>query len=312
MKNVIEMFEKVGYIPTYEIKDAETKEWASNEISKMKPEIAMLICEDYALVNEIASENKETSFGAVNVACPKCVENAKKAGADFVVSAAFDKDIAKAAKELEIAYLPICQTLKEIADANKNGIATVGFYPSLAGSKKSLDIIARHFKNIKLVVFGENDKTEIGDIISKLFVSAVSLYRNIEDTKSAEDFYKDAELAVTGYETFHVGINTESSEAAFALATELNSLLDLPIIKGPTGNFFVGSDIEIMKSFYRGANGHIAIRTNSVPCAMYRFEKRGFKFDMSTAYYINGGIYTIYLDEAKEFGGFAVHLLQKK
>lgn len=306
----------VGYIPMYRVKDAEATKWVIEEIGEKKIEVAMILTEDYDAFAEITKNCPDTYVGAASVMCAGCFKTAMAAGAAFVVSPCFDEKIAEAALENDILYMPICQSFAELSAALNKGIDTASYYPSLCGGVASLEIIARHFPNAKLVVMGEREGSVLGDIISKTYVSALGLYRGNPETEefvSADDFIANAEKAVTGYETFHIGVNTPSSEDAFALATELNNLLGLPIKKGPTGNFFVGTDIEVMKSFYRGTNGHIAIRTNSVPCAMYRFAKKGYQWDMDTAWYVeDGSILTIYIDEAIEFGGFALHLLQKK
>ena len=72
---------------------------------------------------------------------------------------------------------------------------------------------------------------------------------------------------------------------------------------------FASSGIEVMKSMFKGKNGHIAIRTNSVELAVAELAKKGFAYDESSAKYKNGRMAVAYLKD--EFGGFAVHLLQK-
>ena len=64
-----------------------------------------------------------------------------------------------------------------------------------------------------------------------------------------------------------------------------------------------------MKTAGKGEMGHIAVRTNSIGIAAAEMEKRGFQLDMETAKYKNGRMTAVYLKE--DFGGFAVHLLQK-
>ena len=72
---------------------------------------------------------------------------------------------------------------------------------------------------------------------------------------------------------------------------------------------FVTSGIEVMKSMFKGKNGHIAVRTNSVALAVAELEKNGFVCDMETAKYKGERMTAVYLKD--EIGGFAVHLLQK-
>ena len=93
-----------------------------------------------------------------------------------------------------------------------------------------------------------------------------------------------------------------------AVCGTLNDAFGLPIKEGNSSNF-ASSAIEVMNSNYLGANGHVAIRTNSVPRALADLEAKGFKADMSTAKYKGEKMIAVYLEN--EIGGFAFHLLQK-
>ena len=76
-----------------------------------------------------------------------------------------------------------------------------------------------------------------------------------------------------------------------------------------SSSVFAGSAIEVMKTPYLGAHGHIAIGTNYIERAIYHMELQGFEFDKETAKYKDGKLVAIYLKG--ELGGFAVHLVQK-
>ena len=65
-----------------------------------------------------------------------------------------------------------------------------------------------------------------------------------------------------------------------------------------------------MKAPYLGKNGHIAIRTNYLARAINYLEAQGVEFDYDTVKTnAKGAMTAIYLKA--EFGGFAVHLVQK-
>ena len=69
--------------------------------------------------------------------------------------------------------------------------------------------------------------------------------------------------------------------------------------------------VELMKSPYLGANGHIAIGTPDVAAAVADLEERGFRFNKESAKYkADGTLNAIYL--ADEICGFAVHLVGNK
>ncbi len=80
-------------------------------------------------------------------------------------------------------------------------------------------------------------------------------------------------------------------------------------VKPGNSSNFAGPSIEVMKSQYLGKNGHIAVRTNSIPAAVAELAKRGFEPDWDTAKKKGDKVTAVYLKG--EIGGFAVHLLQK-
>ena len=87
-----------------------------------------------------------------------------------------------------------------------------------------------------------------------------------------------------------------------------NDAFDFNVKQGNSSNF-ASTGVEVMKTMFKGKNGHIAIRTNSVELAVAELAKKGFAYDESSAKYKNGRMTVAYLKD--EFGGFAVHLLQK-
>lgn len=119
---------------------------------------------------------------------------------------------------------------------------------------------------------------------------------------------KQARSAALGFEVAHVGVNCEDADASLAICKKIDEAFGLGIKKGNSSNF-ASSGIEVMKSMYLGKNGHIAIRTNSVPLAVAELEKNGFVCDLNTAKYKGERMTAVYLKD--EIGGFAMHLLQK-
>ena len=108
----------------------------------------------------------------------------------------------------------------------------------------------------------------------------------------------------------HVGINSANEEEAREAAGLLNLLFGLPVKEG-NSSIFVSDGIEVYKTPYLGAHGHIAIGTPDVAAAVAELEARGFSFDRSTAKYKpDGTLNAIYIN--KEVCGFAIHLVGKK
>ena len=111
------------------------------------------------------------------------------------------------------------------------------------------------------------------------------------------------------FELVHVGINTGSPEEADRLAQLLSAMFNLTPRHGQKSEF-AGDYFECMKAPFLGANGHIAMRTDDLTAAVEELKGKGFSFRMETAAYNEAGkLKNIYLDG--EFGGFAIHILQK-
>lgn len=112
------------------------------------------------------------------------------------------------------------------------------------------------------------------------------------------------------YSLAHVGINAENEEEALRIAQMFGLVFGFEVKPG-NSSVFAGSGIEVMKTPYRGKNGHIAIGTPDVAAAKAELEARGFTFDPETAKFkADGTLNAIYLSE--EIGGFGVHLVGKK
>jgi 2-dehydro-3-deoxyphosphogluconate aldolase/(4S)-4-hydroxy-2-oxoglutarate aldolase len=106
----------------------------------------------------------------------------------------------------------------------------------------------------------------------------------------------------------HIGINQENGQEAEKTARILEALFGLPYQNGDA-SIFAGSQFEVMKSNFRGRNGHIAIGTANVQKAKTYLESKGILFDEKTAGYDSAGNLTvIYFKD--EIAGFAFHLLQ--
>lgn len=105
----------------------------------------------------------------------------------------------------------------------------------------------------------------------------------------------------------HMGIHCEDATAAKDLCDNLTSAFGLPAFEMPN-SFFVTGNVEVMKSPFRSAKGHIAIRTPNVELAVEDLAAKGFAVDMTTAAYQDGAMLSVYLEQP--FGDFAVHLLR--
>ena len=134
------------------------------------------------------------------------------------------------------------------------------------------------------------------------------------DAVKAKDWNKIKELTssavqlMLGLEIAHVGINSADEAEAMDTATKLCKLLGWTMKVG-NSSIFAGTGIEVMKTPFRGTNGHIGIKTNFIERAKNYLEIQGFEFDEESAVVKDGALKAIYIKG--EIGGFAIHLVQK-
>lgn len=267
-------------------------------------------------IKAVAESCPDMLVGAGTVITLEQCKKAIECGAKFIVSPGFDEEVVRWCVENGVAVTPGCVTPTEIMAAMKLGLNVVKFFPAgVYGGLSAMKALSGPFGGIKFIPTGGVNGQNIGEFIAAPFIHAVGgSWVCPKADIAAGNFDKITELcaqakeALLGFEVAHIGINCESADASMAVCEALNRAFSLPVKAGNSSNF-ASTGIEVMKSMYLGRNGHIAIRTNALPAAVAELEKRGFVCDPSTAKYKGERMTAIYLKE--EFGGFAVHLLQK-
>lgn len=267
-------------------------------------------------IKAVADNCPDMLVGAGTVLNLEQAKLAVSMGARFIVSPGFSEEVVAWCVENGIAVAPGCVTPSEIMSAKKYGLKMVKFFPAnVYGGLTALKNLAAPFGDMKFLPTGGVNSDNVGDFISAPFIHAVggSWVCPKADIAAGNwdkitELCRGARKAALGFEVVHVGINMPDADAAMSLAGELNKAFDLPAKDG-NSSVFASSGIEIMKKPYLGTNGHIAIRTNNIRLAVSVLERKGYAVLADSAKYKNGKLTAVYL--AGEFGGFALHLLQK-
>ena len=267
-------------------------------------------------IKAVAENCRDMLVGAGTVITLEQCKQAVECGAKFIVSPGFDEEVVRWCVENGIAVTPGCVTPSEIMAVMKLGLTVVKFFPAgVYGGLSAMKALSGPFGGIKFIPTGGVNGQNIGEFIAAPFIHAVGgSWVCPKADIAAGNFEKITELckqarsAALGFEVAHIGLNCEDAEVASAVCEKLNEAFALTVKDG-NSSMFASGGIEVMKSMYLGKNGHIAIRTNSVPLAIAELAKKGFVCDMTTAKYKGGRMVAVYLKD--EIGGFAVHLLQK-
>lgn len=235
--------------------------------------------------------------------------SAAGAGADYICLMYEPKEPYAEWKDIVPDVFPVCpDSVGETAELMRNGYSV--FYIEPKGLKGALETLWSLYKALPEAGFicgGRHSEKEIAALMPFYSVRTVCT-RAADSGEKAEKIAKDAFEAVLGFEFAHLGVNTESGEEADTLAQTFAETFGFDT--RDNGNSVYASDrIECMKFRQLGTLGHIGIRTNSAARAKEYLIRKGLTPVESTAKYRDGRLHNVYFQE--EFGGFAVHLLQK-
>jgi 2-dehydro-3-deoxyphosphogluconate aldolase/(4S)-4-hydroxy-2-oxoglutarate aldolase len=319
MNAILERLGQIGIIPVVKI------ERASDAVSLGKAliagdlpvaEITFRTAAAEDAIRCLAGELPELLVGAGTVLTVEQVKKALGAGAKFVVSPGFNPRVVEYCIERGVPVTPGISSPSEIEMALERGLEILKFFPAGAsGGLEFLKAIAAPYSGVQFIPTGGVEPANLREYLSFNRVhavggtwiareAAISAGRFEEITRLA----REAVAVAMSFEIVHLGLNETSSEKAMAQAVSLASLFSFPVKDG-NSSVFVGSGIEIMKSPYLGAHGHIAISTLSIPRAIAYLSRKGVGIRPETAKEKDGKTVAVYLD--REFCGFAAHLLQK-
>lgn len=267
-------------------------------------------------IRAVAHSCPEMLVGAGTVITPEQCRKAVEAGARFIVAPGFDEETVRWCVDHEVAVTPGVATPTEIMAAMRLGLRVMKFFPAnVYGGLSAMKALSGPFGGIRFIPTGGISAQNLGEYISAPFIHAVGgSWLCTKADIAAGNFDKitalcrEARETVLGFEVAHVGVNASSGDEALSVCKQLDAAFHFAPKNG-NSSCFAGSGVEVMKEPYLGKNGHIAVRTNSIPRAVAELEKRGFELDLDTVKRKGEKMVAVYLKQ--EFGGFAVHLLQK-
>ena len=317
--NAIERLGNVGIVPVVVIDDAGKAVPAANALfagSIDVMEITLRTAAGLDAIKAVAEGCPEMLIGAGTVLSLEKCKQSVEAGAKFIVSPGFNREMVEWCVENDIAVTPGCVTPTEIMAALELGVNIIKFFPAnIYGGPAAMKALAGPFGNVKFVPTGGINAQNVGEYGAMPFVHAVGgSWLCAKEDINSENYDKITALSaeavrdLMGFELAHLGINANDADESQEIMNKLSGAFGFEKKPGESSNFS-GAGFEVMKTVYLGKNGHIAIKTGNIQRAIYYLEKKGFKADPDTCKYKGDKMIAIYLKD--EFGGFAVHLLQK-
>lgn len=318
MSNVINELSKIGLVPVIKIDRAEdAKPLAKALIDGGLPcaEVTFRTACAKEAIAIIAKEYPDMIVGAGTVLTKNQVDDAIEAGAKFIVSPGLNPDIVRYCQERGCPVVPGINNPTGIEQALLLGINTVKFFPAeQSGGLNMIKAMSAPYGGVKFMPTGGVSPSNVNDYLafSKIFCCGGSWMVKPEmiaagDFDGITKLVRQAVDTMLGFKFRHIGINP-CNDTASSAANTLKSFFSFDLNE-TSKSIFAGTAFEMMNEKGPGTHGHIAIETNSVERAVYHLERRGVKFDYSTATYDDKGVMKfIYI--AEEINGFAYHLVQ--
>ena len=321
-KEVLNRISQIGIIPVIAIDDAAkavplARALVAGGLPAAEVTFRTAAAED--AIRAIAKEVPEMLLGAGTVLTRDQVDRALDAGCTFLVSPGFNPNITKYAIEKGALMIPGTKSPGEMEQAMELGLEVVKFFPAEAnGGVAFLKNVAGPYKNLKWMCTGGINAKNVNEYLAFNQITACGgtwmFKKGSEDLIKTENWdeitrlCREAVNTMLGFEVRHVGLNCANREEAAQVAQLFSKLFGFPYKAGNSSDFS-GIGVECNHYPKLGRLGHIAIGTNSTERAVAYLESQGVKFTDEYKTVKNGKLIAIYLDQ--DFGGFAVHLVQK-
>lgn len=318
-QEVLDRLANSGIVPVVVIEDVKDALPTANALLKGGVDVMEITLRTRAgldAIRAVAAGCPDMLVGAGTVLTLEQTKQCVDAGANFIVSPGFNAEQVKWCVENGVAVTPGCVTPSEIMAAMAMGVKVLKFFPAnIYGGLSAMKALSGPFGDVRFIPTGGVNGQNVSEYAAAPYVHAVGgswLCAKADIAAGSFDritaLCEEAVQSMMGFEVAHVGINTASGETSGTVADEFYSAFGFAKKPGGSSNF-AGGAIEVMKSMYLGANGHIAVRANNITRAISYLAKKGYAVDMDTAKYKGEKMIVVYLKH--EFGGFAVHLLQK-
>ena len=320
MNEVLEQIYRIGIVPVIALEDAkDARPLAEALIKGGLPcaEVTFRTAAAEEAIRIMAAEFPEMLVGAGTVLTTEQVDRAVGAGAKFIVSPGLNPEVVKYCVSKNIPVTPGCANPSDVEQAIACGLDVVKFFPAeAAGGLPMIKAMSAPYTQMKFMPTGGISEKNINEYLGfKKIIACGGTWMVKSDLIKAgafdkiEAMTKQAADTMLNFSIKHIGINAANEAESKEVAGRFADLLGTETKVG-NSSIFAGSLIEVMKTPYLGACGHIAIATTNVDRAVYHLERRGYKFNMETAKYdADGRMTVVYLEG--EIGGFAIHLVNR-
>ncbi|MBR1831904.1 MAG: bifunctional 4-hydroxy-2-oxoglutarate aldolase/2-dehydro-3-deoxy-phosphogluconate aldolase [Ruminiclostridium sp.] len=270
------------------------------------------------VISDMVKAYPDMLVGAGTVLTTEQCDRAIEAGAKFCVAPGLNPKVVERCLKKGVPFTPGVANGSQIEQAMELGLDFVKFFPAeQAGGLPYIKAISAPYASMKFMPTGGVNENNLNTYLAfkKIVCCGGSWIVPDKLVKAGKweeitALCRSAVNKMLGFDIAHIGLNCENEAEASDVASKFFNMFGWEQKVG-NSSIFSGSQIECMKSPFKGKNGHIAVATNSVRRAVYQLKHQGIEVDMSSAKYdADGRMTVVYLKD--EFGGFAVHLTERK
>lgn len=274
--------------------------------SQHAPQAIKLICE----------QMPNMLVGAGTVLTTIQAKEAKDAGAKFIITPGFNKEVVEWCLQEDMIIIPGVSSASEIELALSYGLTNVKFFPaqSSGGAQKIKDLSAP-YPMLSFIPTGGIGVHNMHEYLSLPNVAAIGgsfmLPNDAIVKKDWDTIRKCSEQAIASmlsYQVLHVGIHVDNQDESLNIAKLLCSMFHFQLYEKPKSNF-AGVGFEVMHKKGTADKGHVGIYTPYPERALYQLKSMGIhaKEDSITRNKKTKLINFVYLDI--EIAGFQIHLI---
>lgn len=268
------------------------------------------------VISDMTKAFPDMLVGAGTVLSVEQCDRAIDAGAKFCVAPGLNAKVVKHCLDRGIPFAPGVANGSQIEEAMELGLDFVKFFPAeQAGGLSYIKAVSAPYSNMKFMPTGGVNENNLNTYLGfkKIICCGGSwivpgdLIKN-GDWDGITALCRTAVNKMLDFKIVHVGINCANEDEAKDTSAKFAAMFGWEQKIG-NSSVFAGTAVECMKSPFKGANGHIAVATNSLKRAVYQLNAMGVATE-KTAGEIDADTKAVYLKD--EFSGFAVHLVERK
>lgn len=318
--DVMNIVKAHGVIPVLGLKDPDTAPQVAAALRKgVLPLLEITMRSEKAMdcLKAIKAADPDMLVGAGTILCCEQVDQAKAAGADFIVTPGFNPKVVTHCLELDMPVIPGCVTASEIEAGLELGLNTFKFFPSEAlGGMTNIKQLCGPYSNVQFIPTAGITLSNMENYLSSDKIAAVggsfmapAAMVEAQDWEGITALCQKAVEKSLGFSLAHIGINGESKEEGMATAQWFADRFGFTAKEGGRSNF-AATYVECCNQKFPGKFGHIGIFTLSPERALAYFQAKGIPLrEEFKNVDVKGNLVSIYLEE--EIGGFAVHIVKK-